>query len=56
MRELAFENDRQYYQQALSLPIPPGDRTGVTPLDWKSTALVMPIPSTETDVNPNAGN
>ena len=54
MRELAFEDDRLYYLQALSMPIPPGDRVGEQPLDWKSAQFAMPIPSTETDVNPNA--
>jgi tetratricopeptide (TPR) repeat protein len=55
MKELTFENDRLYYLQAIGAPIPPGDRIGVTPLDWKSPTLVIPIPNIETDVNPNAG-
>ncbi len=54
MRELAFEDDRLYYLQAISAPIPPGDRTGVAPLDWKSPTLVIPLPNIETDVNPGA--
>jgi len=55
MRELTFEDDRLYYLQAIGLPIPPGDRTGIAPLDWKSATLVIPIPNIETDINPNAG-
>lgn len=54
MRELVFEDDRLYYLQALSMPIPPGDRVGESPLDWKSDRFAMPIPSTETNINPNA--
>lgn len=54
MRELAFEDDRLYYLQSLSLPIPPGDRTGEAPLDWKSERLAMPVPAIESDLNPNA--
>lgn len=56
MKELAFEGDRLYYLQAVGLAIPAGDRVGVTPVDWKSTTFAMPVPSTETSVNPNAGN
>ncbi|GAA4465930.1 hypothetical protein GCM10023189_47330 [Nibrella saemangeumensis] len=54
MRELAFEDDRLYYLQALSLPIPAGDRAGEQPLDWKSDRFAMPLPARETDLNPNA--
>jgi len=55
MRELVFEDDRLYYLQAIGASIPPGDRTGTAPLDWKSPTLVIPLPNIETDVNPNAG-
>ena len=55
MKELAFENDRLFYLEAIGAPIPPGDRTGTAPLDWKSPTLVIPIPDIETNVNPNAG-
>jgi len=54
MRELAFEDDRLYYLQALGLPIPAGDRQGEQPLDWKSDRFAMPLPAIETDLNPNA--
>ncbi len=55
MRELAFEEDRLYYLQALDLPIPPGDRVGTGPEPWNSPRFAMPIPSIETDLNPGAG-
>jgi hypothetical protein len=55
-KELIFEQDRLYYLQALGINIPPGDRTGVAPIDWKSDVFAMPIPAYETDRNPNANN
>lgn len=55
MRELAFEDDRLYYLQALKLPIPSGDRTEAA-LPWNTDKLAMPIPATETNINPNANN
>lgn len=54
-KEMAFEQDRLYYLQAVGLNIPPGDRTGVAPLDWKSDKIAMPIPAYETNINPNGG-
>lgn len=56
MKELAFEEDRTYYLQALSLPIPPGDRVGAQPLPWNTTQLARPVPSTEADLNPSVRN
>jgi tetratricopeptide (TPR) repeat protein len=53
MRELAFEDDRLYYLQAIGQPIPPGDRNE-PPLDWKSPRFKIPLPNIETDINPNA--
>jgi hypothetical protein len=53
MRELAFEDDRLYYLQALSLPIPAGDR-GTGAEAWNSPLFAIPIPAIESDVNPNA--
>lgn len=53
MKELAFEEDRTYYLQALSLPIPPGDRVGTQPLPWNTTQLARPVPSAEADLNPS---
>ncbi|WP_373549224.1 RagB/SusD family nutrient uptake outer membrane protein [Haliscomenobacter sp.] len=52
MKELAFENDRLYYLQALSLPIPAGDRADQTPIPWNDTRFAMPIPASESDLNP----
>ncbi len=54
MRELAFENDRLYYLQALSLPIPAGDRADQATIPWNSDKFAMPLPNTEVDVNPGA--
>jgi len=54
MRELAFEEDRLYYLQALDLPILPGDRADSGPEPWNSPRFAMPIPSIETDLNPGA--
>jgi len=55
-KELIFEQDRLYYLQALGINIPPGDRTGTAPVDWKSNVFAMPIPAYETERNPNANN
>jgi len=55
-REMIFEQDRLFYLQAIGRDIPPGDRVGVAPLDWRSNKIAMPIPASETNLNPNAGN
>jgi hypothetical protein len=55
MKEMAFEEDRLYYLQALRLPIPPGDRQS-SELPWDSPVFVMQIPASETDLNPNVSN
>lgn len=54
MKELAFENDRLYYLQALSLPIPAGDRADQSTIPWNDARFAMPIPASETDLNPGA--
>jgi hypothetical protein len=55
-REMAMEQDRLYYLQAVGLPIPAGDRANTPALDWKTDKIAMPIPAYETDRNPNANN
>ncbi|MCU0336052.1 MAG: RagB/SusD family nutrient uptake outer membrane protein, partial [Chitinophagaceae bacterium] len=55
-REMAFEQDRVFYLQAVGINIPPGDRSGVGALDWRSPNFGFPIPAFETNINPNAGN
>jgi hypothetical protein len=55
-REMAFEQDRLFYLQAVGINVPPGDRAGTAALDWKSDKFAMPIPAYETNVNPNGGN
>jgi starch-binding outer membrane protein, SusD/RagB family len=55
MKEMAFEEDRLYYLQALRLPIPAGDRAE-SALPWDSPRFVMQIPASETDLNPNVSN
>jgi hypothetical protein len=55
-REMAFEQDRLFYLQAVGINVPPGDRAGTAALDWKSDKFAMPIPAYETNINPNGGN
>lgn len=56
MRELAFEEDRTYYLQALNLPIPAGDREGGQMMQWNAANFAMPIPAIEADLNPSVRN
>ncbi|MGB3586837.1 MAG: RagB/SusD family nutrient uptake outer membrane protein [Tunicatimonas sp.] len=51
MIELAFEDDRIYYLQAMQMDIPPGERIATSPFPYGQVEL--PIPQTEADINPN---
>jgi len=51
MIELAFEEDRIYFLQALQQDIPPGERIATDPFPFAQVR--MPIPQGEADVNPN---
>jgi hypothetical protein len=49
LKELGFEGDRLLYLQALRLPIEPGDRVGVQPIEFPYENLYWPIPQNELD-------
>ncbi len=51
MIELAFEEDRIYYLQAMQENIPPGERIAADPFPFAQ--VHMPIPQSEADINPN---
>lgn len=51
MIELAFEDDRIYYLQAMKTDIPPGERIATPPFPYGQVEL--PVPQTEADINPN---
>mgnify|MGYP001142013925 CR=1 FL=1 len=51
MIELAFEEDRIYYLQAMQENIPPGERITSDPFPFAQ--VQMPIPQDEADINPN---
>ncbi|MFP4088766.1 MAG: RagB/SusD family nutrient uptake outer membrane protein [Cyclobacteriaceae bacterium] len=51
MIELAFEEDRIYYLQAMRQDIPPGERIATDPFPFSQVEL--PIPQSEADINPN---
>jgi hypothetical protein len=49
LKELGFEGDRFLYLQALGLPIEPGDREGVQPIEFPYENLYWPVPQSELD-------
>ncbi len=51
MIELAFEEDRIYYLQAMQENIPAGERISADPFPFAE--VNMPIPQSEADINPN---
>jgi hypothetical protein len=51
MIEMAFEEDRIYYLQAMQQNIPPGERIAVDPFPYEQ--VYLPIPQSEADINPN---
>ena len=51
MIELAFEDDRIYYLQAMRMDIPPGERIATGPFPYGQVELL--IPQSEADINPN---
>lgn len=51
MIEMAFEGDRLHYLQALKLPIPPGDRSGVAAIPFNSPGLWFRLPQNELELN-----
>jgi hypothetical protein len=51
MIELAFEEDRIYYLQAMQQDIPAGERIATDPFPFAQ--VQMPIPQSEADINPN---
>jgi hypothetical protein len=49
---MGFEGRRLFYLQALQLPVPPGDRPGVSPIPYNDPSLVRDLPRAELTRNP----
>ena len=52
IKEMGFEGRRLFYLQALQLPVPPGDRSGVSPIPYNDPSLVRDLPRAELTRNP----
>jgi hypothetical protein len=49
LKELSFEGDRLYYLQALEMPLPAGERSGLNEVSFPHSGLYFPIPQKEQD-------
>ncbi|MGC9343871.1 MAG: RagB/SusD family nutrient uptake outer membrane protein, partial [Bacteroidales bacterium] len=49
IKELGFEGDRMIYLMALQLPIPPGEREGVSEVPFPYDGMLWTIPQSELD-------
>jgi len=52
IRELCFEGDRLWNLKRMMQVIPPGQRTGISPLPWNGNELVFKFSSEEISKNP----